>query len=623
MIIHRLKAENFLKYRSLELNDLPAKGIIAVSGDNESGKSAIGETICFALFGRTFAIGPDQLDKFIRWGENRASVSLEFTARDDRRYIVTRFVDRDRNHSVRLAGADDPDFLIARGLEAVAATLHEYLGFDFAEYVEAFYLAQREITTTQSHSESVKVMAGMLPMETCRRELRDEISLEHEAITEVEGKIAEVEEAMDQLGYDPELLGGLTATEQTLKDQAARVEERLSALDAATVTYQKQEPELRAAERSKRVAGWLAFLLLVVTALALGPWALITYLPEEPVTAQVQELLAGRVETPWLLYAGAAAGGLFLLMWIRTLVLGSKVRGLRRAGRDLKEAWQALDELDEGLVAHREALANAATARPTAESAERQRDMELIGSARASDEDVRRALVADEAWLSRTAGRLAQRLEDVAGDIEDARGVEAEYQRLADIKGGFEQQIEGHRRRIRLREMAENLVTGALRQLSNNFTGNLRGLAGVTLPLFTEDRYQHIMIDDTLVVRLFSNEKRDYMDMDEVSTGTQRQVLLALRLALAQELINRVVKSPQFVFLDEPFAFFDDTRMKSALDVLPRLSQDIPQVWVTSQNFPDGVDFDRHIRVSRDADSYPDEQREPQPAASPAEDTVL
>lgn len=623
MIIHRLKAENFLKYRSLELADLPTEGLIAVSGDNESGKSAIGETICFALFGRTFAVAPDHVEKFIRWGETRATVVLEFSAREGRRFILTRLVDRDHNHSVRLASADAPDQLIARGLESVAAALRESMGFDYEEYVEAFYLAQRDITTSHSHSEAVRVMAGMAPMEACREELKNELTLEADAIAGVEGEVREVNQAIDQLGYDEGLLPRLTDTEQVLKTQAALVEERLGALDAATVTYQKQEPTLRATERTRRVAGRLALLFFVLAVVTLGPWALMTYLPDAAVTAEVAPLLEGRVQLPWLLYGGGASAVLFLLLWIRAGVMGARIRGLRQAGRDLREAWEALAGLDEGLRAHREALADVVPARPTPESGDRERDMELIATARATDEDVRRALVADEAWLARTAGRIAQRLEDVANEMEDARGEETEYNRLQEIKRELEARIAGHRHRIRLREMADNLLHGALRQLSNVFTGNLRGLSGVTLPMFTEDRYQHVMIDENLTVRLFSNQKRDYMDMDEVSTGTQRQVLLALRLALAQELINRVVESTQFVFLDEPFAFFDETRMRSALDVLPRLSKDIPQVWVTSQEFPAAaIAFERHIHLERNADSYPDEPpREIHPALAPRETT--
>ena len=48
MIIHSINAKNVLKYETLDLQNLPEEGVIAISGFNESGKSTIGETICFA-----------------------------------------------------------------------------------------------------------------------------------------------------------------------------------------------------------------------------------------------------------------------------------------------------------------------------------------------------------------------------------------------------------------------------------------------------------------------------------------------------------------------------------------------------------------------------------------------
>ena len=65
MIINALRARNVLKYGYLELKGLPAKGMIAISGLNESGKSTIGETICFALFSQTFSLDPQHITKVI------------------------------------------------------------------------------------------------------------------------------------------------------------------------------------------------------------------------------------------------------------------------------------------------------------------------------------------------------------------------------------------------------------------------------------------------------------------------------------------------------------------------------------------------------------------------------
>ena len=74
--------------------------------------------------------------------------------------------------------------------------------------------------------------------------------------------------------------------------------------------------------------------------------------------------------------------------------------------------------------------------------------------------------------------------------------------------------------------------------MSNQFNRDIRDLVGRTLPLFTDGRYEHLQIGEDLGVRVFSSEKRDFMDLDEVSSGTQRQIMLALRLALSQKLLT-------------------------------------------------------------------------------------
>jgi exonuclease SbcC len=158
-------------------------------------------------------------------------------------------------------------------------------------------------------------------------------------------------------------------------------------------------------------------------------------------------------------------------------------------------------------------------------------------------------------------------------------------------------------RHLAVCDIADGLIQGATREVSYQFNRKLRGLVSKTLPLFTENRYEHLQIDDDLSVRAFSSEKRDFMDLDEISSGTQRQIMLAVRLALSQELVGRAVNGSQFLFLDEPFAFFDERRTRSALTVLPTLSEELNQIWIIGQAFSDDLKFDLHIRCERGRDS--------------------
>jgi exonuclease SbcC len=58
--------ENVLRCARPDLDEIPTQSLIALVGDNASGKSRICESICFALFARTFSLGPDELGKVIR-----------------------------------------------------------------------------------------------------------------------------------------------------------------------------------------------------------------------------------------------------------------------------------------------------------------------------------------------------------------------------------------------------------------------------------------------------------------------------------------------------------------------------------------------------------------------------
>ena len=66
--------------------------------------------------------------------------------------------------------------------------------------------------------------------------------------------------------------------------------------------------------------------------------------------------------------------------------------------------------------------------------------------------------------------------------------------------------------------------------------------------------------------------------------------------------MERVVRGPQFLILDEPFAFFDRQRARASLDILGQISDQIAQVWVIAQEFEDDSHFDLHIECSRDQD---------------------
>jgi len=638
MILTSLRAENVLKYERLTVDPLPARGVVAISGYNESGKSTIGETICFALFGRTFSLDDAHIAKIVRWGETRCSVSATFRV-GDTDYRLTRTLDNDGNHSARLSHLGDEANPLARGPAAVAAALEERLGYDFNEFIESFYLAQREITTPHPHSEAVKIMAGLAPLERVTRELRSEIEAERRGIADAESKIAGIDGDLADLAIDTHLLPHL----EEQRDADAEAEDTLvdltRALEDARGRYSSSRPAIKAAKRSFGTSGRLAFLLFLVTAVLGGVWAAVTFEPDHTLTQQLVNDGLTRLWPDWgqnqaaylrwLALAAVAAGALFLVFLVRRGVFGARLRKLRETCSELADALLSvhltasqLDAANGGgdeapPVTAREPTLGAVTEvlpdvgeaslseveRP--DDDEVQRVARLIGADECSEVQAEGLLARELAWVTHLSNERTTSLAGLGLAIDVERDRRHRGDKLDAMRRDLAGAIDTHQQRIRVRDRAVGLLNGAAQQISHRFNRDVRNLVGKTLPLFTDGRYEHLQIDNNLNVRVFSADKRDFMDLDEISSGTQRQIMLALRLALSQQLLDRTVKGQQFVFLDEPFAFFDEARTRRALAELPALSTDLQQIFIVAQAFPRELagSFALHLECAQGKDT--------------------
>jgi exonuclease SbcC len=624
MIINSVKADNVLKYASLKLQDLPARGLIAITGANESGKSSIGETVCFALFGRTFSLDFDELTKIIRWDETHCSVELEFTPSDGKRYRLERFLDDAGNHSARLALADGAgEAPLARGVEQVADKVFELIGYEFEEFIESFYLAQREITTPHPHSYAVKTMAGLVTLEYCAEACRGD---HDETLAEVETRRADLEKLqteLDELEIDPRRFAQLQSEHDTIGRRLAEAERLVERMDTASVDYQDALPKRGKALSSRRQAGlWAGFCLLLALLLGAG-WLLLDTLPSHSLAVKLADFLSTHIAfwqtemTAWLLYMAVAFAFICLFFMFRRNVMEGQINGMEAVAQTLSTLIDELPVVETARAAAVESSdlvespeASAETQEPLVESspqavdrAARGRLTQRINDWQITTLEVRDGVGGEQHLLRQEMAQAAEhkRELDRAIALEQARLDKAEQ--LRTLQGELRERIGEREHHSDICNLADQLIQGAAREISYQFNRKLRGQVSKTLPLFTENRYEHLQIEDDLTVRAFSSEKRDFMDLDEISSGTQRQIMLAVRLALSQELVGRTVKGSQFLFLDEPFAFFDERRTRSALTVLPTLSEELNQIWIIGQAFADDLHFDLHIRCERDRDS--------------------
>lgn len=633
MIITHITADNLLKYRHLELGDLPRQGVITISGQNESGKSSIGETVCFALFGRTFSIGDDDITRVIRWGETRCSVRLGFAVAD-KEYEIARFLDSEGNHGVRLYHAGEKDRPIARGINTVSEALDELLGYQFEEFVESFYLAQREITTPHPHSHAIKTMAGISALERVAEELALDIENEKRKIPDTTEQIEMVEVDVNALAIEPGHLEDLQTRHESISQTGDALRERDESLNKATNDYYSALPRISSVKTRKRFTSFLAFISVLCALAAGGAWYLFNKMPDSTYTAQLSGLLEQYVPIWHEKYISqlelgfAVSAGTFLVFWLISLIMGRKVSGLKKNGDALADQLLAVQEPIPDLADDQpiEIPAEAETDTEPASDNEDTEDDEIIIEPTVDDNEPPAIETADllairrckrdadstKALLSGTQQQLQNRMtlqhhlqEMLESSISHEQDRLSKMDALTGVIDNLKARLDEYKRRIQLREMADELINSAARHLSQRFNKDLRELASSTLPLFTEGRYEHLHIDSDLNVRAFSNLKRDFMDLDEISSGTQRQIMLAVRLALSQELVNTTIGGNQFIFLDEPFAFFDQTRTRNAMAILPKLSDEIRQIWVIAQEFPEDTEYDRAIICSREYDNLP------------------
>ncbi len=627
MIIKSVKAENVLKYASLELNELPQQGIIAISGENESGKSTIGETVCFALFGRTFSLGPDDLDKVLRWGEHHCSVVLEFTV-DGVDYQLSRFLDRDGNHSARLSRADDRDNALARGVKSVADRLFEILGYEFDEFVESFYLAQREITTPHPHSVAVKTMAGVAPLEYVAASFEEEIAQFDEMREELDAEAEALRQELDELDFQEGYLVELEDAKNALEAEIGANKSAVENLEQAADIYAANQPEIRRARGKQGRARFWRFVSFVLALVCGGAWFMLAQKPDLAQSQQLLQLLQQLLpnwQDAWIPYIGFAGIGfavLMLVFWIRAASHGSRAQRLAEDARVLGDALEkaravsafegeAEEEAPDETTEDSDIAVGGEMNLSLADEPERPEEsryaalLSRVEDVAADVSEVRSYVDQEARWLREQINRKEERFWALGQEVDREMERVRQVARLSEVIDGLEAKMADLDANREKRLKAIELLEGASGYVSSNFNRDIRDLVARTLPVFTQGRYEHLRIDPDLTVRVFSSDKRDFMDLDEVSSGTQRQIMLALRLALSEKLLVRRVHGDQFAFLDEPFAFFDEERTRYALKALTGLSDKLTQIWIVAQVYPEGTDveFARSIRCSRDLDA--------------------
>jgi DNA repair protein SbcC/Rad50 len=191
MIIKSLYCKNFMKFRELDLRDIPEKGLIGIIGENEAGKSTIGEAISFGLFGECTRGDIRHLDNILFWGEEEGFVQVKVLFGSEL-FILSRNVSNE-GISLRIRNETLGTELDE---ESIDEFYRERLKLSFKEFRYSSYVAQKELAIIQSQKEDrldvIDSMLGLNKLNNTEEFLASEIDLSH-------GKVQKVENILEGL----------------------------------------------------------------------------------------------------------------------------------------------------------------------------------------------------------------------------------------------------------------------------------------------------------------------------------------------------------------------------------------------------------------------------------------
>jgi len=469
----------------------------------------------------------------------------------------------------------------------VAGALEEIIGYRFNEFVESFYLAQREITTPHPHSHAVKAMAGIFSLERVGDLLQGEVDDARDEIPEVSGQLETVLADIEGLRIDPKKLESLKSQTLAVGGAGEILRTRAEDLESASSEYQAALESLASARRARKIWRILAGIAFLA-AIALGvAWYVLSKTPDSVLATKISEVLAWGDRPVYQLGLGSETVAAIAIALLLMGGLGTqKIASLIRSGETLADLVEGSGKPVPGIPAE-DQLVDEGT------------DLDALRACRLNAPGATALVSSANARIAKMLEAQRENKARISALIDTEKALHAKADALGGVADRLREKIDGARRIIEVREAAAELITGASRHISQRFNRDLRDLASGTLPLLTEGRYEHLQIDTDLEVQVFSSQKRDFMELDEISSGTQRQIMLAVRLALSQELVNTTGTKKQFLFLDEPFAFFDPTRARNAMAALPDLSDEICQIWVIAQEFPENTARDLAIECAR------------------------
>jgi exonuclease SbcC len=608
MLIRSLRLINFKKYSKIVIDDLPQRGVVKVGGKNETGKTSIGDAVCFALFGRTLLNNQKNAKRLIRWGQHKMSVVLVLENDKNEAFEITRTIDEKTPNSIRIVRLSD-QYTLTNSIEESDKTISDLLGYGYDTFIDSFCMVQRELSIPDVNSTSIKQMAGLGDYASISDSLAREREEEELALVALKPRYDDKNTALDTIKLDESWLPELIDGKESLLANREDKQQLAAQLGELHTSYPESRQQFKQVSRQHDVFEGLSVFLLPLMFGAWLVWGAFQFFPE-----MVQK---------WLPNSTSSHHADSFILWVQTwmfpfamgcvllfsisLVLKWLAEAKMNTLSDQAETFSSL--LSQG---HQEVISEPNSIVPARVAlllfdkykSRDGRDVSLLAipptdkfnhipqlantfsnySATPSEMEV--SINGLQTTLQQQGSEIEQCLLDLETDINKERERSDQAGALRAGLQKISQVMHQHENNIAVHNYSTEMIQRVASKSIDNFNQSMTIFAERVLPYFTDHHYSQLKINDDLSVEIFSDKKNNYMSYDEISSGTQRQIMLALRMGMSEQLAKNTGNNKQFIFLDEPFAFFDHQRTLSTLEALPNVSDTITQVWVTSQDFP-------------------------------------
>lgn len=186
-------------------------------------------------------------------------------------------------------------------------------------------------------------------------------------------------------------------------------------------------------------------------------------------------------------------------------------------------------------------------------------------------EQTQQAIVSAQFELKQLQLQLGQ----YQGQME-ALGQPAAIKTKLDAVTGRINRLEAYNNAI---ELAQNALYKATLALQRRFSPRITKRAQTLFAKLTGNRYQRITMSEDLSLQTAAENEDTLRELRRRSDGTVDQLYLALRLAVAEELMPNAP-----LVLDDALVRFDDDRLAVAMDILKETAQDKQVILFTCQN---------------------------------------